>query len=97
MVPHGSTKTIARSVDASITDENRRIARGAVTQRMLVGACLGLAWGAALLTLAAGIGLFLGKGASETFGALYFLLLMALLAIGVSAPFRSASRPKNTA
>jgi hypothetical protein len=44
---------------------------------------------ASLLTLAASIGLFFGVGASEAFGALYFILLMALLAIGVSAPFRS--------
>ncbi len=51
---------------------------------------------ASLLTLAAGISLFLGKGASEAFGALYFILLMALLAIGVSAPIRYESRPKNT-
>lgn len=51
---------------------------------------------ASLLTLAAGIGLFFGKGASEAFGALYFILLMALLALGVSAPFRYESRPNIT-
>jgi hypothetical protein len=51
---------------------------------------------ALLLTLGAGIGLFLGKsasGASGTFGALYFILLMVLLVIGVSAPFRYQSKP----
>jgi hypothetical protein len=51
---------------------------------------------ASLLTFAAGVGFFFGKGASEAFGALYFILLMALLAVGVSAPFRHESRPKTT-
>lgn len=51
---------------------------------------------ASLLTLAAGIGFFFGKSARETFGALYFVVLMALLAIGVSAPFRYESRSKET-
>jgi hypothetical protein len=51
---------------------------------------------ASLLTLAAGIGLFLGKGASEVFGALYFILLMALLVTGVSAPFRYQSKQEKS-
>lgn len=54
---------------------------------------------AALLSLAAGAGLFLVNGArngplvaNDVFGALYFILLMVLLVIGVSAPFRYKTR-----
>jgi hypothetical protein len=47
---------------------------------------------ASLLTFATGVGFFLGKDASEAFGALYFILLMALLVLGVSAPFRYQSK-----
>ncbi len=62
-----------------------------------------LRWGsgllALLLTFAAGIGVFYGNpdayalpGASKPFGALFFILLMALLVAGVSAPSRYPSK-----
>jgi MFS family permease len=59
---------------------------------------------ALLLTFASGVGFFFGPGAagsgaakdkpggSEAFGAIYFILLMAALVAGVSAPFRSRSK-----